>query len=114
MLLSVLFVSIAAIFNSIMDRVGDGTAFSRSIFSHLNPKWWSKEVSWEYVKFLPFTKYRPDAWHLSKSGMIVFITLAIVFYNKQIHWGVDFLILGTLWNLVFNTFYNHIFKKVGS
>lgn len=93
-----------------MDRVGDDTAYSRSVFSRYNPKWWSKIVSWEYVKFLPFTKYRPDAWHLAKSGMILFLCLAIVVYDPKGIRVVDFLIFGAAWNIVFNVFYNKIFK----
>jgi len=110
MIYSALFVILAAICNAVMDRVGDDTAYSRSIFSRLNPKWWSKVVSWEYVKFLPLTKYRPDAWHLAKSFMVIFLVLAVVTYTT---WQpvVDFLALGFLWNATFNLFYNHIFYK---
>lgn len=112
MIWSLVFLALAAMFNALMDSVEYETAFEKSIFHKLNPKWWCKSISWEYVKFLPFTKYRPDAWHLSKSAMVVCIVLAIVTYvpiseNKLI----AFIALGILWNLSFNLFYNHIFRK---
>ncbi len=110
MILSLIFIVLAAVLNAVMDSVEYETAYSRSIFSKYNPKWWLKTTSWEYVKFLPFTKYRPDAWHLAKSGMIVFLCLAIVFFSTKGILLIDFLILGAVWNTVFNIFYNRIFR----
>jgi hypothetical protein len=111
MILSLLFLSIAAVLNAVMDSVEYDTAFERSIFSRYNPKWWCKSISWKYVKFIPLTKYRADAWHLAKSGMVVFIILSVLFYQNQIHVLLAFLLYGAVWNLVFNLFYNKIFRK---
>ena len=111
MLTSLIFLVLAAMFNALMDSVEYETAFEKSIFYKLNPKWWCKSISWEYVKFLPFTKYRPDAWHLAKSSMVVFIVLAIVVAAPVSHPLPHFVLLGLIWNMSFNLFYNHIFRK---
>lgn len=111
MIWSLSFLALAAMFNALMDSVEYETAFEKSIFSKLNPKWWCKSISWEYVKFLPLTKYRPDAWHLAKSSMVVCIVLALVFSVEVSSKLPHFVILGILWNLSFNLFYNHIFRK---
>lgn len=111
MILSAIFLMLAAMFNALMDSVEYETAFEKSIFSNLNPKWWCKSISWEYVKFLPLTKYRPDAWHLAKSLMVVFIVLAIVVAVPVSHPLPHFVLLGLIWNMSFNLFYNHIFRK---
>lgn len=111
MIFSAAFLILAAACNALMDSVEYETAFEKSIFSKLNPKWWCKSISWEYVKFLPLTKYRPDAWHLAKSSMVVFIVLAIVVAAPVSHPLPHFVLLGLIWNMSFNLFYNHIFRK---
>lgn len=111
MLTSAILLILAAMFNAVMDSVEYETAFEKSIFSKLNPKWWCKSISWEYVKFLPLTKYRPDAWHLAKSSMVVFIVLAVVVAAPVSHPVPHFVLLGLIWNMSFNLFYNHIFRK---
>lgn len=110
MILSCFFIVSAAICNAIMDRVENLTSFQRSIFSTLNPKWWCKEVSWEYVGFLPYTKYRPDAWHLSKSLMIIFLCSSVISYTPAVNGFISLLLFGLLWNLTFNLFYNKLLK----
>lgn len=109
--ISILFVVLAAAFNAVMDSVEYEAVFNKSIFSKYDPKWWLKTVSWQYVKFVPFTKYRIDAWHLSKTFFICFFILALVFYNVICTKVVDILLFGLLWNIVYNFFYNHVFKK---
>jgi hypothetical protein len=111
MLTSAVFLILAAMFNAVMDSVEYETAFEKSIFSSLNPKWWCKSISWEYVKFLPLTKYRPDAWHLAKSSMVVCVVLAVVFSIDTVYKLPQFVLLGLIWNMSFNLFYNHIFRK---
>lgn len=110
-MISSIFIILASIFNAVMDSIEYETAFQKSIFNKLDPKWWCKSISWEYVEFLPFTNYRLDAWHLFKSLMIVSLVLSIVFYKSMYGPIVDFIILGSIWNLSFNLFYGHIFRK---
>jgi len=97
---------LAAMFNALMDRV-ENENFHVSIFSKLNQKFWYKRESWKYAKKL--FGYKFDAWHLSKSLMIVLILLSIYFYQPFLP-IIDLIVLGTLWNLTFNLFYNYIFK----
>ena len=111
MLTSVILIALAAMFNALMDTVEYETAFQRSIFHKLNPKWWCKSISWEYVKFLPFTKYRPDAWHLAKSSMVICIVLALTFSVPVSHKLPYFVVMGLIWNMSFNLFYNHLFRR---
>lgn len=92
---------LAAICNALMDTLEHH--FDVSIFRNLNPKFWNPNVSWQYAYIIPFTKYKVDAWHLAKSLMI--ICLAFACANT---WYM-FIILGIIWNSVFNIFYNRIF-----
>lgn len=36
---------LAALFNAVMDRTENVVAFNRSIFNHLDQKFWCKEIS---------------------------------------------------------------------
>jgi hypothetical protein len=103
-MISYLLLALASICNSIMDTLTHH--FSQSIFRNKNEEFWNPNVSWKFAFYLPYTKYKVDAWHLLKSAMIIFICLAIVFGNKLNI--IDFILLGTLWNIVFNIFYNHL------
>jgi len=107
--LTYIFIALAAICNALMDKVETTISFKDSRFKNKKVAFWCKPISAHNVKFIPFTKYRPDAWHLAKSTMIVLWCLAIVFYHSFIP-VIDFVVMGIVYNLVFNIFYNHIFK----
>jgi len=102
-MISFLFLMFAAALNAVMDTLTHH--YSISIFKFKEPKFWNPNVSWQYVNFLPFTRYRADAWHLVKSAMIICICFAIVFFNGK--WWY-FFVFGVVWNLTFNLFYNKI------
>jgi hypothetical protein len=104
---SSLFVMLAAIFNALMDRV-ENENFDNSIFKNLNQKFWYKRESWKYAKKI--FSYKIDCWHLSKSAMIIFLCLAIIFYSPVFR-ILDFVLFGTIWNLTFSLFYNVLFKN---
>lgn len=95
-----------------MDRLENEVAYNRSIFHDYNQKFWLKSVSWQYAKRVG--GYKIDAWHLSKSIMIVCF-LFVAFFLCE--WGpvfdiyADLPLLGIEWNLTFVLFYNVIFKK---
>jgi hypothetical protein len=59
-------------------------------------------------KFVPFTKYKLDGWHLCNSVMIISFIVAGVL-NGYI-WYYDIPSLGVVFILVFNLFYNKIFQ----
>jgi hypothetical protein len=98
-----IWIALAAIFKAIADKLAHH--FGNSIFKKLNPKWWNPEESWKHVKFLPYTKYRPDAWHIANSILIILFCTAVYGLTlKMVYSGVVFI-------LVFNLFYNKILNK---
>ena len=108
-------IALAAICNSVMDSV-EGFRIGGTVFRNLKPKFWNRQISAEHAKFLPFTKYRFDAWHLHKSAMIIFLCAAALCYRyfpvwDSGIWWIDLVIMGIAWDIPFNTFYNHIWKK---
>lgn len=107
--LTYIFISLAAICNALMDKVETTISFKDSVFRNMKVAFWCKPISAHNVKFIPFTKYRPDAWHLTKSAMIVLWCLAVVFYHPFLP-IIDFVVMGSVYNLMFNLFYNRIFK----
>jgi len=123
--LTYIFIALAAVCNAFMDKIENSIQFNNSIFRNLNPEFWCKTISAHSTKFIPFTKYRPDAWHIAKSWMIVFFISSIPFYSPFIENFLQpftndsvivgktvFIILGgVLYNLTFNLFYNNVFKS---
>jgi hypothetical protein len=106
-MLSSVFVILAAIFNACMDRL-ENENFHVSIWKRKSKKFWYKRESWKYA--YKIGGYKVDGWHLAKSGMIVSLCLAIVFYEPLFGKFYDFLFMGILWNLTFRIFYSRIFK----
>jgi hypothetical protein len=105
--LTYIFIALAAVCNALMDIV-ENENFHVSVFKNLNQKFWYKRESWKYAKQIG--GYKVDAWHLAKSLMIILICGAIVNYNPFIP-VIDFIILGTVWNLTFIIFYK-LFKTL--
>lgn len=113
--LSFLFFGIASMLNAVMDTLQ--FHFYSSVFSRRDPKFWDPAVSWKGSYVLPFTKYKLDAWHMSKSLMIIFQALACVillFGDYDYGFFRVFLILiiyGIIWNGVFNLFWNYLLVR---
>jgi len=99
-MISLILISIAAIFNSIMDTLFDH--FNVSIFKNLNPNLWNPMISWKTSKTI--LGYHVDAWHIFKSIMIILLILSIICYKQLINPYLDFLIFGISWNIIFNIF----------
>lgn len=110
-MLSLLFVILAAIFKAVSDTLEHH--FDTSVFRKLRVGFWDPDHS--TAKFLPFTKYKVDAWHISNTILIVFFMAAIVFWKTALfglgNW-IWIIVLGVLFNLVFNLFYNKILRRV--
>ncbi|THU36922.1 hypothetical protein FAM09_18335 [Niastella caeni] len=116
----ILFVAMAAICNSMMDTVENENIYN-SIFSHKDPFFWYKRVSWKYGRKI--FSYKLDAWHLLKSAMIILLCAAAITYHyfplfrseiiwkSKWAWTADAIIFGIAWNLPFNLFYNKILRK---
>lgn len=99
---------IAAFSNAFMDTV-ENENFYESIFRDFDERFWYKRTSWKYAK--KFFGWKLDAWHIAKSIMIISLVGCIVSYKKIITPFVDFFVLGFLWNVLFNLFYNKLFKR---
>lgn len=106
-MISLILICIAAFLNAVMDTLQ--FHFFISKFKNLDMKFWNPESSWK-VDPLPGTKYKPDAWHLSKSLCIIMLCMAVVFYTPLLGKAYDFILAGVLWNLVFNLSYNKFLK----
>lgn len=129
-LVSLIFIILAAVCNAIMDVVQFHYMFSIFYKKHIfwvNRLWWDPTISWlnkyedrDYTKPLrkilwfdvPFT----DAWHTFKTLMVIFIVLSIITFDKSlIKDNTSFIALlilyGTLWNVSFNLTYNNLYKK---
>lgn len=104
-------VILAAIFNACMDRVETIIAFNDSVFYGLNPFWWCKAKSANVVKKIPLTNYKPDFWHLCKSAMICSLLALPFFYKEFLCEAADYIILGLLYNAVFEQFYSKILRR---
>lgn len=109
MIASYILVFIAAFFNAVMDRTTEPVHFNLSIFRNLNQKFWLRSVSWQYAKKV--FGWKADAWHIAKSAMIICMVCAMVFYESMLPYYIDILVLGALWNLSFNLFYNRLLKR---
>lgn len=127
-MISLLLVALAAICNAVMDVIS--FHYKQSIFSRYNPQWWNPAISWKnkYIDWdndvriekvisignlfsIKYPTFLTDAWHFFKSLMVVLLGFAIVLYNPVINIYVDIILVGLAWNLIFNVFYNKIFKK---
>lgn len=108
-LLTFILVVMAAFMNAVMDRTGDLVAFNASVFNNNDPAFWCREVSWQYAKKIFGWKF--DAWHISKSTMVMFLIAGAVLYQPVFNPILDFLLLGILWNASFNLGYNHLLKS---
>jgi hypothetical protein len=113
-MVSLILWALAPIFNAIMDLV-ENENFYQSIFSKTKEVnqlgFWYKRESWKYAKKI--FGYKLDAWHIAKSIMIILVTVSsvVAYYQKPvISWYIDLALRGLIWNLVFNLFYNHIFR----
>lgn len=103
----ILFVALAAMFSAICDLL-ENENFYESVFKNLPERFWYKRVSWKYAKKI--FGYKIDAWHLSKSAMIICIALAAVYCPN---WGGMFILIifGTEWIVCFNLCYNKFFRR---
>jgi hypothetical protein len=107
-MIAAILIILAAFFKAVADVLM--FHFETSVFKWKDPRWWNPNISWKYVGFIKFTKYRPDAHHLANSLMIVCFITAIPFCPDFSWWKVV-IGGGVLYNLVFNLFYNKALRK---
>jgi hypothetical protein len=106
-LLWIVFWVLAVFFNAVMDAT-ENENFHESIFKNLPKGFWYKRESWKHTPKI--LGWRADAWHISKSLMVVCMVASVVLYHPLINKLVDFLLMGVLWNVAFNLFYHKLFK----
>jgi len=110
-MISLILLFIAAFFNAVMDAT-ENENFFESILKKLPQQFWYKRESWKYVKKI--FGYHVDAWHLSKSIMVICFVLAIIFFDLPVKNWQDVALYtiggGFTWNLSFWLFYNKIFR----
>jgi len=106
MWLSEILLIAAAIFKAVADTVDHH--FDTSIFRRYDPKFWDRDISSDKAKRI--FGYKIDAWHISLSFMICCMIAAAIFHQPKLAWYWEFVIGGTMWNIVFNIFYNRILR----
>lgn len=94
-LYTLLFIAIAGICNSVMDTLAyhyDQSIFTNPIF---NQQFCNPKLSWQnkYTQWIPDTF--TDLWHLSKSGMLNFLSIAITLH-------IPIALIGTIWDVLIN------------
>lgn len=109
-MISVGFFILACFFNSIMDAV-ENENFHESVFKKLPVRFYYKRESWKYAPKL--FGYKFDAWHISKSCMIICFILTAIFFDWPVEKWQDvalYLVVGgVIWNGCFWLFYHKLF-----
>jgi hypothetical protein len=110
-MISLALVFFAAFFNAVMDACENENYFE-SIFKKLPQQFWYKRESWKYAAKV--FGYKIDAWHVSKSLMIICLICAVIFFDLPVKKWQDvamYIIVGGLtWNITFWLFYHKIFN----
>lgn len=105
-MMSLLFILLASISNSIMDTTM--FRFDTSIFKTDNVwwnTWWSDRSKRYWIVQLN------DGWHFFKMLMIGFFIIAILLYSPIVNIYIDFIIFAIVWNLIFNLFFDIVWRK---
>ena len=98
---------LAAFFNAVMDAVENENYFE-SGFKNLPRQFWYKRDSWKYAARI--LGWKADAWHISKSLMVVCVISTLIFYVPVVRPWLHFIIMGVAWNLCFTFFYHVVFR----
>lgn len=97
---------IAVFFNACMDAF-ENENFFEGVFRGWNQNFFYKRQSWRTAKKI--FGYKLDAWHLSKSAMIIAVLFMSAMPPVFSPW-IDALICLAAWNPLFNLFYHVLFK----
>lgn len=100
---------LAAFYKAVADTISHH--FDTSVFKNMPFQFWNPNESYKYAPRIPLTKYPVDAWHLSNSFMIICFICAAVFYDGQLKWFWDILVLGIGFNIVFGLFYDYVLRR---
>ncbi len=123
-MVSLILVIIAGILNAVMDVVS--VRYWNSIFSNYSELWQfiDSNVSWKnkwkngdrtqgerFFGSSTFLVWTTDAWHLSKTLMLLCFSIAIVSYKPIIHPIIDCIGYWLVFGAVFELFWSKIFIK---
>ena len=126
-MISCIFFFLAAICSAIMDNLSQH--WFKSKFKKFNNQWWNPEISWKnkyingdwkngekHIFIYKFIKIKypiilTDAWHFFKFLMVFCIVLATTTYTPFLGFFIDVLLLGLVWILTFNIFYDKVLIK---
>jgi len=115
---SALFIFIAALLNACMDK--HQFHYYKSLFAHsantfFAPDGWrnkyiDRDPSEGRIQIAGINVHPAllDIWHFCKSGMVIMLSLSVVFYEPIFEWYIDFVIYGLVWNITFSLFFNKI------
>ena len=110
-MISLALIFLAAFFNAVMDAVENENYFE-SIFKKLPKQFWYKRESWKYAAKV--FGYKIDAWHLSKSLMLICFAGAVIFFELPVKKWQDVALylvaFGIIWNVTFWLFYHVVFR----
>lgn len=107
MILAITLISVAAVCKALADTLDHH--FDTSVFRGKSRKYWDPNV---IRKTAPkILGYPLDAWHIANSLQICsWLGLAVTYRPVLPSWWMDYLAGGILFVVVFNTFYNKIFR----
>lgn len=106
-MISGLFIFLAAICKALADTLDHH--FDTSIFRDKPRRWWDPNVIHRRVPMI--FGYPLDAWHITNSIQICcWMALPFVYNPVLPQWWMDYAAGGGLFIIVFNTFYNRIFR----
>ena len=105
-MIALLFIAIAAICKALADTLDHH--FDTSKFKNKNRGFWDPNIIHKTTKQV--FGYPLDAWHLTNSLQICsWMTLAVIYEPCFNRW-IDFCIGGAAFIIVFNLFYNKLFR----
>ena len=97
---------LAGFFSAVMDTVKDH--YNSSIWWNKRQTFWNPAVSWQGKKFLGIMVL--DAWHLSKTVMLLLIFLATSL-SKYLYWWEYLTLYFFAYGSGFNIGYNWLLKR---
>ena len=123
-MITITFITLAAIFNSLMDTVS--FHYQESIFMDYpkfrqfldaNFSWQNKYKNRDYKQgrrffgSTTFLVWLTDGWHLFKCAVLLCFCIAIVFYKPLTNPLLDIFIFYTWFGIVFELFFAYVLKK---
>jgi hypothetical protein len=104
--LTIILIALAAIAKAFCDTLDHH--FDTSIFRYMPRKYFDPNIQHKTARQI--FGYPLDGWHIGNSLMICSFMAIPLVYQPQFTWWIDYTIGGTFFVIVFNTFYNKLFR----